>query len=651
MTVFRALAVLLSILLSIILAGTFWVSISNSRRFLDAQLATHAQDTATYLGLTISSTVGHDEVQTAESIIDSVFDRGYYQQIRMVDMDGRPTIDRTMALVIKDVPAWFVKRIQLGAPSGSALIMSGWRQAGHIVVKTHPGHAYAELWRNFIGILGWSAGVYLVGMLALLALLRFVLGQLKTVEKMAEKISRREFPVLETLPWSRDLRRVVRAMNQMSRKLKASFEEQAAFIEALRDHAYRDPVTKIANRVAFVSRLQHLFQAPDEFSKGTLYILHIENFKTYNQCKGHAAGDRLLEQAARTIESECARTGREYVLARLTGAQFGIFIQSWQPAEVGPFADALIDSLDSLNRQPGDGAALVFHCGVAVFSGGETVSELFADADMALRAAKNRDGSNWQQHSETAGCRKSKVGADHLRRLLRNRLKAGDIALDLMPVFTIPEMAVLHHEVLVRVADDHGTFIPAQFFIHLAEQMACVSDLDRLVIASVLERIEKSSGSSHRYAINLSTGSLKDQPFVTWLCDLLKTVPEHARRLAFECRESDLVADLEAVASAADRITAAGGDFGVDRFGSGSPSFGYLLHLKPVYLKLDGRYLIDIGDNTENQFFIRSTATMAHGLGIELIATHVHKKSDADLLNHLGVDAIQGSGLDAPDYF
>ena len=554
-------------------------------------------------------------------------------------------LERMRPLVIKDVPAWFVDWIPLGAPTGDALIMSGWQQAGKIVVGSHPGHAYAELWHNCSGILVWFAAAYLAGLIFLLMLLRFLLNPIRTVEKMALDISRREFPVMEKLPWSRELKRVVTAMNQMSRRLKANFKEQTVFIESLRNRAHRDPVTGIANRDAFKSRLQHLLQSPEEFSTGALYLVHIDNFQTFNQSHGHTAGDQLLMQAARYLDEECRRIGEAYLLARLTGAQFGIFCESLQDNGVDDFAAALVEGLLRVNRKADRASSLVVHCGATLFTAGESFGGVMARSDTALRAAKDRDGSNWHCVGKVSPFKGTAFPADGLRKILRQRLEKGEIALAMMPVLALPEMKNLHNEALVRIADDQNGVVPARLFIHLAEQMGRIVDLDRLVIEAVLAILNDKPESPERYAINLSTQSLKQPDFLNWLDDTLQRSPECSQRLAFECREFDITEEMAELKAPLDQIAASGAMIGIDRFGTSGHPFSYLSNLKPAYLKVDGSYLNSISTNMENQFFLRSVATIAHGLEIQVVATHVENEEKTLLLHQLGVDAVQGRNL------
>lgn len=96
MTLSRLLTLLLLAILTVVLAGTIGVNVSNSRRFLSEQLETHAQDTATFLGLTISTLDRKGDPKIAASLIDPVFDRGYYQEIRMVDSSGAQVVERVL---------------------------------------------------------------------------------------------------------------------------------------------------------------------------------------------------------------------------------------------------------------------------------------------------------------------------------------------------------------------------------------------------------------------------------------------------------------------------------------------------------------------------------------------------------------------------
>ncbi len=634
--------------LGVVLAGTLWISVENSRRFLESQLASHAQDTASFLGMAVSTAPNGSDAAVAISLIDPIFDRGYYQAITFSDKSGNPIARREQSIVIKSVPAWFVNRVRLYPPQGKALVISGWQEIGTIQVKSHPGYVYAQLWRNFTGIL--ILLVFVGGMAAVMlaAVLHFVLQPLRAVEGMALQISRREFPTLEIAAGSRELRRVVHAMNQMSAALKSNFSEQAALARTLKENAHTDLVTGIANGNAFQARLDFLIRTPQQFAGGALLLLHMDNVRKFNQVHGHTEGDRVLKAAAETLLRICENTGRDSLVARLSGVQFGIIFSSWHLEGVERFADRLMDQIALLHRQTGHAEPFTVHCGLALYDGHDSAGRLLAQADMGLRIAVKRGKTGWYRADSPHGHISTNADADHLRTLLKNQLEKEDIPICVAQVVETVGNAHFHNEVWARIPDDKGTPLPAQMFILLAEQMGCVCELDRQMVISVLKKIDAGPEDSPIFAVNLSTISLEDSAFMDWFCKRIGDNPNYARHLAVECREFDLLAGLSTLKPAIQRLMDLGVKFGVDHFGTGARPFGYLIDLKPDYLKIDDSFLRGILTCRENRFFIRSSAGTVHSIGIKLVAMGSHGQEVVHTLTELGVDAVQKRFLE-PD--
>ncbi|MFI0376640.1 MAG: LapD/MoxY N-terminal periplasmic domain-containing protein, partial [Candidatus Thiodiazotropha sp.] len=220
MTLSRQLIILITVLLVLVFAGTFYISVQNTRTYLESQLESHAQDTATSLGLSISKHMAEKDLATVTSMTDAIFDRGYYRLVVVQDMQGAPLVERKLAVTLEGVPEWFIEQFPLSTPIGEAIVMSGWVQAGKVVVQSHPGFAHRQLWQNSVEIFRWFLLSALVVLLLALLSLQFVLRPLREVEQQANAIVNREFPIIERLPRTLDLRRIVLAMNRMSTKVK-----------------------------------------------------------------------------------------------------------------------------------------------------------------------------------------------------------------------------------------------------------------------------------------------------------------------------------------------------------------------------------------------------------------------------------------------
>lgn len=644
MTLSRVLVSIFSALLLVILVGVFAVSVANSRRFLEAQLASHAQDTATALGLTLSSTADAGDPGAMRSLAEAVFDRGYYLRIAVLDRGGRAVVDLELPVQVKDVPGWFVARLPLSAPAGRADVMAGWQPRGEVVVVSHPGYAYAELWHNFTGILAWVAGAWVAGTLLIVLLLRLVLTHLRALEVQALAVADRDFPVMPARPRIRELRRVTDAMNRMTTKLKSVFADQAAFIEALQQQAFHDPVTGMVNRRHFEQRLRHLVKAPDEFTRGAVLLIHLQGFAAFNQGKGHAAGDDLLRKVGRAVAAACESGGEEHLAARLNGAEFGCIAVNTAVDDCEKMAGRILAAMGEIRRGAGAEGDPDLHIGMAVFTGCETAIELLTAADTALRQVRRQGGSGFQRYRSTICAPDRLPTPTLLRDLVERRLAAGEIELDMLPVVDTRNGGPIHREVLARLRDDKGEPLPAQLFLHLVEEMGRGGEFDRCVMAKVMESLSEPDRPGYACAVNLCPGSLDDDAFVDWLVETLERRPQTAALLSFELPERACVGALEFRQAAMERLIAAGARFGLDHFGlgSGERGFGYLIRLKLAYVKIDGAFIRGIADSADDRFFVRALTNICHGLDIEVYAAHVENREDLEVVGRLGVDGVQG---------
>ena len=150
MTLYRQIAIGIIALLVVGFAGTVAISSSNLRAFLETQLKAHAQDTATSLGLSLSPYMQPQDTAVIQSMVDAIFDRGYYSAITVTALDGNTLVTRAASADSANVPEWFVNAVELQTPTAEALVMSGWKQSARVTVTSNPGNAYNQLLSNTI---------------------------------------------------------------------------------------------------------------------------------------------------------------------------------------------------------------------------------------------------------------------------------------------------------------------------------------------------------------------------------------------------------------------------------------------------------------------------------------------------------------------
>lgn len=649
MTLLRQLIIVIVTLFSLLFAGSVVINVQNTRNYLNNQLRSISQDMATSLGMSLSPHIAAGEMATAESMVNAVSDSGYYREVIVADIHGKPLIERTQATSIDGIPQWFIDLIPLETPRGEALIMAGWQQAGMVRISANPGYAYTTLWSNSIDAFWWflgsSAFVFGLGVVAL----HYVLRPLRDVEKQAKAICDREFPVQGKLPWTLELRSVVGAMNRMTSKVKDMFDEQAAAMERVRSEAYLDTLTGLANRRYFDMQLRHLINAPDSFESGAVIFIELDDFKRFNERRGYQAGDALLKGCGAMIGEVCRNTPElEHFAARLAGANFAIVAADLADKEALVLAEKFAAGLATLTTQGLADTNTVGHVGVALYHG-QPVGQLLAEADLALRAAQVKGANavhmnDSQMASEFAG-----YSATRWKDVLTGVLQERRIQLHRQAAVAADGETVFQYEVLLRVHGEDGKLIPAGVVIPMAKRLHLAEDFDKYVVNETLERLARPENAGATIAVNLFPASIQDAGFVAWLVDTLRRHAAVAPRIAFEVMEHGVRDHLDALRGWIDRMKETGAKTGLDQFGKGFATFDYLSTLKVDYIKLDGSYVRGIEENKDNQFFIDSLVKIAHGLDVQVIAESVETPAERTMLASLRVDGVKGYGIARPD--
>lgn len=650
MTLRRQLIIIIMSLFLLLFAGTFAINVNNTRNYLNSQLRSVSQDMATSLGLTISPHMAEQEMVVVESMIDAVFDSGYYREVVLSDIEGKPLVERIQPILIDQVPAWFVNLIPLETPKGEALIMAGWQQAGSIRISANPGFAYATLWTSSVQSFFWFLASSLIVLgLGILALY-FVLRPLRAVEAQAKSISDKDYAIQEKLPRTIELRNVVEAMNRMSVKLRSIFTEQEAALDRMRAEAYRDAPTGLANRNYFMMQLKYLIESKGDFQRGALLLFEVSDFKGLNERLGYQAGDALLHAIAELMQDRMKRTvEHEGFAARLSGTNFGVVISGIGNDEALEFANSLSLDLPGLQRRGLIDTPEVGHIGLAMYRG-QGMQEWLSEADMALRAAQLAGENAVHRHEFSAVSSADTLTATQWIALLRRVVEKRNITLLLQSVMMASEYSpAMHREVLLRISGDDGKLVSAGIFIPMVHRHGFTTAFDRMVISDVLQRLNSDLSGVDIIAINLLPASVSNPEFVEWVHAELSAQPALASRICFEMSDYAVTRNLPAFQAWIRRIAPTGARTGIDHFGKGFDSVKHLSTLKLAYVKIDGSFIRGIDLNRDNQLFVESIVSIAHGQDIAVIAESVETRSELETVRKLRVDGVRGFGVSMPE--
>jgi len=649
MTLYRQLLIFTLILFFLLFAGTWVAKLNSTRTFLLDQLESHAQDTATSLGLSISPFMDQNDIPSIETMFNAVFDRGYYRAIKLTDIENKVLIDRSLEVTIDGVPAWFIRLVPLATPKATAIVLAGWRQAGEVLVESHPGYAYKTLWETVVMTTFWFG---IMGIAVLVGGgfgLRLLLKPLKRVEHQAETLCKRQYEIQEKLPRTRELRRVVEAMNRMTFKVKEMFEEQARIAERLRKNAYHDAVTGLGNRRYLEGQVATRLDRGDSTVKGAFLLVQINSLQEINQQKGFQAGDEILKKVGELLQKTTIHVAHS-ALARLTGGDFGLFLPDASPGDAEQIADEITKGLAQLAFGELTLTDNVGQVGGVIYTQATQFGQLLAGADTALRAAQQAGGNQWHIDRQADSQDAAAKGQQRWRDILTQTLRDKNIHLFVQKVVRCDDPStIMHLEVFSRIREESGNLLSAGMFMPLAERLGLVSELDRIVLEKAMMTNAATLGID-QLAVNVSPTSLKDETFRRWLLESLSALPPTAPKLRFEFVEFSAVQHLDLVNSFGAQVQELGHGYGLDHFGHSFANFGYLKSLRPDYVKIDRAYTDELHNReSDSYFFIGSLTGVAHSLDIQVIAEGVEKEEQFALLKELNLDAIQGYFINRPE--
>lgn len=615
-------------------AGSFLLGMLSARSYLEEQLGIKNADNAAALALSISQQPNKDRV-TQELLVAAQFDTGHYQAVRLADPYGKIVVERSGASDSDEVPRWFTQLFPIESTPGTAQITSGWQQIGTITVVSHASFAYRELWRNSLQMFVWFALAGIVTGLIATWVLRRLQRPLAAVVAQADAIGERRFVTIPS-PGVPELNSLAGAMNGMVKRLKSMFDEQATRIEELRRRANHDSLTGLANRSYFQNRLQATLESDESAEEGSLLLIRVPDLAELNVRLGRQPMDALLCKISSCIE-QTAKAHEDSFVARLNGADFAVLLPGIPDGRLT--AEKILGALRAIAPQHA-GIETIAQIGIGRFARGMTVGAVLARADRALAAAESSGGNNWQTARDEDSAFQPTNTFDWIRQI-REVIAAGRIRLASYPVRST-DGRLLHDELMLRVQiDEAGDWIAAGQIMPVASRVKLTGELDLAAVDLALQRVRAGDTA---IAVNLAAESVESEDFRRELLCRLRSAPPTGR-FALEVSEHGLLRHFAAVRSLREAMAGSGCGFGVEHVGRRFGEIARLQELGLDYVKVDASFIRGLDTNPDNRAFLEGLASIAHGMGVKVIAEGVQTSAELTALPALGFDGATGPAV------
>jgi len=413
--------------------------------------------------------------------------------------------------------------------------------------------------------------------------------------------------------------------------------------------AYHDSLTDLPNRNLFVDRLgQALIAARRERRFAAAVFLDIERFRMVNESFGRRAGDELLREAALRL---CAAARDEDTVARVGADHFAIAVAPCEKAAdtvqwlLGRIAEAfsrpvLIDGVE---------LRVTLKAGVAVFPGdGSSTEALCANAETALNHAKQA-ASSYLFYAPEMNARVAESLA--LEHRLRRAVEDGRLALHYQPKMDVRTGRLAGLEALIRWQDPELGAVPPAKFVSLMEETGMILVAGRWALGRAVQDIlhwQSLGLAVPRTAVNVSAIQLRQKDFVDSVLEAISRFGRAKPLLDVEITESVLVHDIEETTRKLHTLRRAGVEISVDDFGTGYCSLSYLARLPVDVLKIDRSFVVRMRDAGYPRNIVAMIVSLAHTLGLKVIAEGVEDDEQVRLLKDLGCDQIQGYLVSRP---
>jgi len=424
---------------------------------------------------------------------------------------------------------------------------------------------------------------------------------------------------------------------------RRSAEEQVEY------QAHYDALTELPNRTLFYDRLaQTLTQARrHDWTIGMLTI-DLDRFSVVNDTLGHECGDRLLADIAKRL-GQCVRSGD--TLARIGGDEFGIIAAELSHAQdAGLVARKIIESLALPFEVGGQDVFITASIGIATFPfDGADGGTLMKNADAAMFRAKRVGRNNTQFYAAEMNERAS----DKLRLEtdLRRALERDEFRLHFQPKARLRDGRIAGFEALLRWQRPGKGLVPPGDFVPLLEETGLIVPVGDWVIRAACAQLAAWRGAGFvplPVAVNLSAKQFIHRDIAAVVDLALREHDVPAGLLELEITESDAMQRPEATMATLAKLDERGVSIAIDDFGTGYSSLSYLKRFPVDTLKLDRSFVRDLPDDADDVSIARAVVTLAHSLGLSVVAEGVETEAQRRFLAAEGCDQMQGYLLSRP---
>jgi diguanylate cyclase (GGDEF)-like protein len=436
----------------------------------------------------------------------------------------------------------------------------------------------------------------------------------------------------------RELERFIAEQDKSSQALRESKEK-------FRHAAFHDSLTDLPNRSYFSQEVKFMLEKTKIMPGFCFAVLFLDmnRFKNVNDSLGHSMGDRLIVNVAKRLKT-IVRKGD--MVSRFSGDEFAILLNNIRDnEEVSRYAEMIQKKISTPFTISGKQIFTSVSIGIAVsLSDYEDSQDILRDADIAMYRAKEKGESykiyDPKMHSQT-------VKLLQLETDLRYAVAREEFCVYYQPIIDLNSMKLKGFEALVRWNHPERGLIAPYEFIPVCEETGMIIPMTIWILRTACLQVKKWQQSSVEnrnlmISVNLSGKHFAQLDLVEQIWAILSETDFNPQYLKLEITESAVMENAESAISILKELKELGIQLSIDDFGTGYSSLSYLHRFPIDTLKIDRSFVNSMTEGAENGEFVQTIITLAHTLGLGVIAEGIETINQLHQLRILDCEYGQG---------
>jgi len=423
--------------------------------------------------------------------------------------------------------------------------------------------------------------------------------------------------------------------------------------QQMRQNAFFDSLTGLPNRKIFSNRLERTIERCKRYSGEYLFavlFLDLDDFKIINDSLGHIAGDRLLVEVAQRLKI-CLRSVD--TVARFGGDEFAIILDDIKEVNdamrvANRIQNKIMEPFKIANHEIFTTASI----GIAVNANRyDNPEELLRDADTAMYNAKKKGKACYQMFDKQMHIQA--VSRLQLENDLRRAIKNEELRVYYQPIISLKTGKIIGFEALVRWQHpEQGLIFPGQF-LPVAKRTGLILSIDQWVLKEACRKmsiwVKKFPSDPPMFiSVNFSRKHFDQLNLVDKICQSLKETGLANQILRPEITESEIIENFESAKYMLSELKELNILLHMDDFGTGYSSLSYLVRFHVDTLKIDASFVRNMYIGSENFEIVKMIITLAHNLGMSVIAEGVETIEQKTQLQKLECEYAQGYFFSKP---